>query len=115
MKAKDIRTFIPCKDYQESRVFYSALGFKCEDAGEDLSILIKDECTFFLQKFYNEELANNLMLQLIVEDIEEAFIAISSIEHIAIKHSSIENEHWGRVVHLWGPSGELWHVTELKG
>ena len=29
------------------------------------------------------------------------------------KISSIEQQHWGSVFYLWGPSGELLHITEL--
>lgn len=108
MKVKDLRPFIPSKDYEASRSFYLALGFKMEDAGSELSIVSKEECTFFLQKHGNEECAKNLMLQLIVQDIDEAFAVISGIEEIEVKHSPIKQEPWGRVIYLWGPSGELW-------
>ena len=114
MKAKDIRPFIPSKDYEESRSFYLALGFKVEHAGPDLSLCTKGECIFFLQNFYNEDFAKNLNLQLIVQDIDEALAVISGVEEIEVMHSSIKQEHWGKVIYLWGPSGELWHVTELN-
>jgi hypothetical protein len=114
MNVKDIRPFIPSKDYEESRSFYLALGFKMEDAGSELSLFTKGDCTFFHQKYYNEEFAKNLMLQLIVQDINEALTVIPGIQKIEVKHSPIKQEHWGKVIYLWGPSGELWHVTELN-
>lgn len=54
------------------------------------------------------------MMQLIVQDIDKAFESISAIELFEVKHSSIEQESWGKVIYLWGPSGELWHFTELS-
>jgi hypothetical protein len=54
------------------------------------------------------------MLQLIVLDIQEAFVTISSIKGFDIKYQPIKTEPWGKVIYLWGPSGELWHVTELN-
>jgi hypothetical protein len=54
------------------------------------------------------------MLQLIVPDIQEAFDTISGIEGFEIKYQPIKAEPWGKVIYLWGPSGELWHVTELN-
>jgi len=114
MNINELRAFVPCKDFNESKSFYLALGFKIEDASSELSICTKDKCTFFLQNFYNEELANNLMFQLIVEDIGKAFKNITEITHIKIEHSPITQEHWGKVIYLWGPSGELWHITELS-
>jgi len=71
-------------------------------------------CTFFLQRFVNEELASNLMMQLSVLDIQEAFNGISNIKGFNIRYEPIKEEHWGKVIYLWGPSGELWHVTEFS-
>ncbi|WP_416307763.1 lactoylglutathione lyase [Neptunicella sp. SCSIO 80796] len=115
MKVNEIRLFIPCKDYEQSKSFYKSLGFAGESAGDDLTIFEKDGCTFFLQKnFYSEEFSKNLMLQLIVEDINEAYEVVSNINDTDIKHSEIKQERWGQIVYLWGPSGELWHITELN-
>jgi hypothetical protein len=114
MQMLDIRTFIPSKDYETSKAFYQALGFSCSDASEDLSIFQNGSCTFFLQRYYNEEFANNLMLQLIVADIKEAFALISSLQGFDIRYRPIQQEHWGKVIYLWGPAGELWHVTQLN-
>ena len=115
MQVNDIRVFIPSKNYEESQSFYQALGFKMAIASEELSIFENGACTFFLQNFYNEDLANNLMLQLSVPNIDDAFAVISSIEGFPIKYEPIKKERWGKVVYLWGPAGELWHVTELNG
>ena len=113
MNIKEIRTFIPSKNYEVSRTFYKQLGFKGESAGDELTVFAKNGCTFFLQKYYNEEFAKNLMLQLIVPCIQEAFESIAKINISDVKHSEIKEETWGKVVYLWGPSGELLHVTEL--
>jgi hypothetical protein len=106
--------FIPSEDYEESQSFYQALGFQMEPAGNDLTIFSKGPCTFFLQRFFNEEFAGNLMLQLIVPDIQEALDVISKIENTHIRFEPIKSEPWGKVIYLWGPAGELWHVTELN-
>jgi hypothetical protein len=57
---------------------------------------------FFLQRFYNEDLAKNLMFQLSVLDINEAFQIISSLDGFDIKYEPIKTEHWGKVVFLKG-------------
>ena len=114
MQANDIRVFIPSKDYEASKSFYQALGFKMDYASDDLSIFENGQCTFFLQRYYNEEFASNLMLQLVVSNIEEAYDLISSIKGFNIKFEPIKEERWCKVVYLWGPSGELWHVTEFN-
>ena len=81
---------------------------------DDLSLLENGECSFFLQRFYNAELANNLMLQLIVLDINDVFNQISNIKGFDIRYEPIKSEPWGKVIYLWGPSGELWHITKLN-
>lgn len=114
MQVDDIKVFIPSKDYEVSKSFYQALGFSMEYASDELTLFQNGECTFFLQDFYNEQLASNLMLQLCVLDIDEAYERITSLKNWDIKFESIKVEPWGKVIYLWGPSGELWHVTELN-
>ena len=108
----DIKTFVPSKDYQVSITFYSDLGFSCEKVTDDLTLFESGECAFFLQRFYQKQLAENLMLQLCVKDIESAFQLASSARHKQ-KITPVQNEPWGKVFYLWGPVGELWHVTQL--
>lgn len=115
MQATDIRVFIPSKNYPASQAFYQALGFVMEIASDKLSIFSLGECTFFLQDYFDEALASNLMLQLIVPNIDDALKQIQSIETPKAKYQPIKEESWGKVIYLWGPAGELWHITELKG
>ena len=112
MKVDDIRAFIPSKDYEITKTFYTELGFTGVYVSDDLTLFESGECTFFVQRFYNKELAENLMLQLIVLDIETAFEIANKSKH-KTKISPIQQENWGKVFYLHGPSGELWHVTQL--
>ncbi len=109
----DIRVFIPSKDYEISKSFYQALGFKMEYVSEELSLFENGNCYFFLQRFYNEDLANNLVLQLSVLDVDEAYERIISLKSFNIKYKPIQEERWGKVIFLWGPSGEFWQITEF--
>lgn len=114
MKVNGISVFIPSKDYAISKSFYQAIGFKMNYVTEDLSLFKNGGCTFFLQNFYNEQFANNLMFQLSVLDIDEAYEIISNLDNFDIKYEPINIECWGKVFYLWGPAGELWHVTEFS-
>jgi hypothetical protein len=113
MKVDDIRVFIPSKNYEVSQSFYQALGFKMDYVSDELSLFENGDCFFFLQRFYNEELANNLVLQLSVIDINEAYKTITELKGFEIKFEPIREERWGKVIFLWGPSGELWQITEF--
>ncbi|MDO3380632.1 hypothetical protein [Gilvimarinus algae] len=114
MDVDDIRVFIPSKNYEASQAFYQALGFRMSKASNDLSIFELGKSTFFLQRYYDKAFAENLMLQLIVPDIEKAYRTVAAIEGHDFRFEPIKNEPWGRVVYLWGPAGELWHITELQ-
>ena len=112
MQVDDIRVFIPCKSYEQSQRFYKALGFKIEDASNDLCVCTFGECTFFLQRYYNKTFAENLMLQICVLNIDLAYQSANSALHKQ-KITGIKTEHWGKVFYIWGPSGELLHITQL--
>lgn len=114
MKVDDIRVFVPSKDYEVSRSFYVALGFSMEFVSEDLSLFENGDCSFFLQRFYNKDLAENLMLQLSVIDIQDVYNDIKKLNGFDVKFEGIKRERWGNVIYLWGPSGELWHITEFN-
>ncbi|GAB2683133.1 lactoylglutathione lyase [Aliiglaciecola sp. 3_MG-2023] len=113
MQVEDIRVFIPSLDYENSIGFYQQLGFDCEFASDDLTLCKNGECYFFIQRFYNQQLAENLMLQICVEDIEQAYSLAQNAEH-KTKLSEIQTESWGQVFYLWGPVGELLHITQLN-
>ena len=113
MKVSNIRTFIPSKDFEVSKTFYTQLGFTEDPVSPDLSLFENSGSVFFLQRFYTKEFAENLMFQLVVDDIEKAYANASMIEH-KTKLSDITQESWGKVFYLHGPAGELWHVTQLN-
>ena len=113
MRVDDIRVFVPSKDFEVSTEFYTDLGFIGEPAGNDLIIFENGECSFFLQKFYNEEFAKNLMLQICVLDISAAFQQANLARH-KTKITRITTEPWGQVFYVWGPVGELLHITQLE-
>ena len=113
MDVTDIKVFVPSKDYEISKLFYTEVGFKSEFVTDDLTLFQNGVCFLYLQRFYNQELVDNLMLQICVSDIEEAFDICSSSEH-KTRITPIQQEAWGRVFYLWGPAGELLHITELN-
>lgn len=53
------------------------------------------------------------MLQVCVLDIETAHSLCKKATD-KLKISDVSIETWGKVFYLWGPSGELLHITELR-
>ena len=76
------------------------------------SQFLKMENVPFLQRFYNKHLAENLMLQICVLDIESTF-NIENVARHTQKITPVKDEPWAKVFYLWGPVGELLHVTQL--
>ena len=113
MNVTDIKVFVPSKNYEVSKSFYAEIGFKPKFVTDDLTLFQNGSCCLYLQRFYNQELADNFMLQVCVSDIEEAFNVCSSSAH-KTRIVPIQPEAWGKVFYLWGPAGELLHITELS-
>lgn len=106
--------FVPSKNYAESQRFYELLGFeKVFDTGS-LSQMRLGSVSFLLQDFYAAGLANNLMLQLSVKNLDEAYETLIELQQNFLPHLKFtppEKTSWGRVVYLWGPAGELWYLV----
>lgn len=113
MNVTDIKVFVPSKDYEISKSFYSEIGFKPKFVTDDLTLFQNGACSLYMQRFYNQELADNFMLQICVSDIEEAFDMCSRSKH-KTRITPIQQEAWGKVFYLWGPAGELLHITEFE-
>lgn len=114
MNSMDIRPFIPTIDLETSKGFYEALGFATNHATNDLVIVNNDGCTFFLYRHDQGDLESNFMLQLAIRNIDDALESIEKIKGFDFKYEGVNEERWGKVIYLWGPSGEMWHVTELN-
>lgn len=116
MNIIQIRTFIPSKDFEVSKQFYKDLGLDILWENNDLAEIGTKTQNFFLQDYYVEEWANNCMLQMFMDDLDELYNkAVPLIEkYIGTKIKPIFEADYGRTFHLIGPAGELWHMTEAK-
>ncbi|MCI5083280.1 MAG: hypothetical protein MRY78_16405, partial [Saprospiraceae bacterium] len=66
-----IRVFVPSKDFEISKAFYQALGWKMLWNDDDLADMELGGHRFYLQKFYNKDWAENFMLHIIVDSAQE--------------------------------------------
>lgn len=116
MKIIQVRTFVPTKDFETSKQFYKDLGMRILWENHELATVGTDSQNFFLQDFYVEDWANNFMLQLFVDDLDQLYsTAVPLIDkYEGTKIKPIFKAEYGRTFHLIGPAGELWHMTEAK-
>lgn len=116
MNIKQIRTFLPSKEFKVSRQFYIDLGFEIKWEDEKLVEFGNSTQSFFLQDYYVKEWVDNCMLQLITNDLDVLYEKVVSLvekyEHIKVK--AIFKADFGRTFHLIDPTGVLWHMTEAR-
>jgi hypothetical protein len=112
-----LRPFVPAKDYALSKRYYQALGFTPQLENDEVTILKMESFSFILQNAYEQHLAENLMLQLLVRNGEawwQAHDPASLVESFGIKAPKPPAmQPWGlKVGFIFDPSGVLWHVAE---
>ena len=66
----DLRTFVPAKDAELSKRFYTDLGFTINWSDEQIAELQIGSFRFLLQTFYVAEHAGNFMMSLSVENAD---------------------------------------------
>ena len=116
LKTIELKAFIPSKDFETSKNFYSEIGFsKASDEG-GIAYFHFGGCSFLLQDFYDKSLAENLMMHLLVEDVKSWYEQITKsgvAERYHVNFSGITKQPWGIldfVIH--DPSGVLWRFGQ---
>jgi Glyoxalase/Bleomycin resistance protein/Dioxygenase superfamily len=112
------RPFLPAKDFESSKSFYEALGFRKLLDG-DVAIFGVGESAFILQRYNQKEWAENCMMQLMVDDLDEWWAHIEMLDlpqSFAVKQPKPPTmQPWGlRVAYVFDPSGVLWHVAQRR-
>ena len=112
----NIQPFIPTLDFATSRQFYIDFGFEVAYEDHDLTLFKKDKISFFIQRYYVKAWAENTMLQLYVDNLEDIRIQIKALKvsYPMIKYTDIKDVHYGKTIHLIDPAGVLLHLTNPK-
>ena len=87
----DLRTFVPAKDLEVSKAFYTELGFTVNWSNDEIAEVQVGSSRFLLQRFYVAEHAGNFMMSLSVEDADSWW------EHI--QHREITKKYSGIMTH----------------
>jgi hypothetical protein len=112
-----LRPFVPAKDYNLSKRYYQALGFNPMLENDEVTILKMESFSFILQNAYEQHVAENLMLQLLVRNGEAWWQGHDPgrlAESFGVKTPKPPAmQPWGlKVGFIFDPSGVLWHVAE---
>jgi hypothetical protein len=116
--AESARAFLPTQDFDLSKSFYEALGFRKLLDGEVAIFAVgAGDSGFILQRYYQQQWAENSMMQLPVDDLDAWWAHIESLD-LPQKFSvqppkSPAMQPWGlRVAYVFDPCGVLWHVAQ---
>ncbi len=112
-----LRPFVPARDFELSKRFYQALGFRVSHEGDGVAGLKLGGCSFILQDFYVQALAENQMVHLMVRNADAWWQGINTAALVAefgVKPPRAPAlQPWGlKVGFLFDPSGVLWHIAE---
>ena len=116
MQFLSLEPFIPSgSNFETAKNLFVDLGFNITwDAGNYMGFE-KDECKFILQKYDNKAFAENLMINVRVNDIQEfrtSVIEKQIPEKYGIRIGEITHQPYGKEVNLIDMAGVCWHFVE---
>ena len=116
LKAVEIKAFIPAKDFERSKQFYSDIGFTKASDSDGIAYFHLGNCSFLLQNFYEKKLAENLMMHLLVEDIRSWHQHINEAgiqKNYSVRVTDVIEQPWGMLDFVMDdPSGVLWRIGQ---
>ncbi len=116
LNVTEIKAFVPAKDFELSKGFYTDLGFTMASEGGGIAYFHFGHVSFLLQDYCVEALAENFMMHILVQDVEAWWRHVQSTG-VALKYGvsvgAIETQAWGmKDFCLFDPSGVLWRIGQ---
>lgn len=120
LAASDVIPFVGAKDFDTSRNFYVALGWRLNWDRGDLAELELGGARFFLQRHFQRDWCENSMLHVTVADAQawhaHAKAVIERGSFGAARVNPPKREDYGALVtYIWDPAGVLLHMAQPLG
>jgi hypothetical protein len=116
MKFLSLQPFIPSgKDFEKAKQCFVELGFNITWADSGYAGFERDGTKFMLQKFDNREFAENFMLTVRVDNVEEfrnLVLQKKLTEKFGIRIGEIAQQPYGKEVNIIDMAGVCWHFVE---
>jgi hypothetical protein len=115
-KFLSLEPFVPSgNNFEGSKQFFKELGFDVNwDAGDYVGFQ-KDECKFILQRFDNEDFAENFMLSVVISDAQAFWKDVIEKQlprKFGIRVSEPRQQPYGKEVNIIDLAGVCWHFVE---
>lgn len=116
MKFLSLEPFIPSgENFEGSKQLFQQLGFAINwDAGDYIGFE-KDGCKFILQKYTNKAFAENLMINVKIDNAEEFYKEVTEkglVEKFGIRVGRPTRQPYGTEVNIIDLAGVCWHFVE---
>lgn len=116
VKFLSLQPFVPSGSrYEEAKQFFQELGFSILWDADGYVGFQKDSCGFILQRFNNKEFAENFMLTVRVDSVDEFYKEITEKQlpqKFGIKVGKPSQQPYGREVNVIDMAGVCWHFVE---
>jgi len=116
MKFLALQPFVPSgDDFKSSKELFQELGFTIRWDADDYVGFEKDACKFILQKFNNREFAENFMITVGVDNVDEfrkEVIDKDLPRRFGISISEASDQAYGREVNIIDIAGVCWHFVQ---
>ncbi len=116
MKFLSLEPFVPSgSDFEGSKKFFQELGFTINWDGGDYIGFERDGCKFILQKYNDKAFAQNFMLSVRVNSVEEfrkSVIEKQLPERFGIRIGKTSEQSYGKEVNVIDMAGVCWHFIE---
>lgn len=111
---REIKAFIPSKDFTLSIDFYRDIGFDLVWSDNELAYFKADNSSFLLQDYYLKEHADSFMMHLLVNNADDWWARIKQrnvVEKYGVKVGEPADRDWGlRDFTIIDPTGVLWRI-----
>lgn len=119
METIEIKAFVPAKDFDLSKRFYSDLGFTIPWCSDDLAYLHAGNASFLLRNYYQKQHAENFRMHMLVSDVEAWWQRILSeqlVERYGVRANPPDDREWRiRDFVLVDPCGVTWRIGQNIG
>ncbi len=116
MQFKSLAPFVPSgKSMERSKELFLELGFEITYDGGDLIVFQKDACRFFLQKYDQKDFAENLMIDVRVDNVQELYESVVSRgleQKYGIRITKPKQQFYGIEVNMIDIAGVCWHFIQ---